>query len=76
MVEAIANDTDQLMTSVDNFQTHSLVVTPVPLLCAAFHLHMVVGSQGQTLQTTTGSNQTGNHKVLEGQLIKESLQAA
>ena len=63
-------DPDQLTTRIDRPRVRPLVVTPVPLLRASFHLSCVIGSQRQTLQTTTSGHRPRGNEVVQGQTIE------
>ena len=70
MVQTGTNDPHQLTTRIDRLRVRPLVVAPVPLLRALFHLSRVVGRQGQTLETMTSSHRPGRDEVVQGQTIK------
>ena len=70
MVQTGTNDPHQLMTCINRLGVRPLVVAPVPLLRASLHLSCVVGSQGQTLETTTSSHRPRRDEVVQGQTIK------
>ena len=72
MVQTSTNDSHQLTTRIDRLRIWPLVVAPVPLLHASFHLSHVIGSQGQTLKTTTSGHGTRGDKVVQGQTIEGS----
>ena len=48
---------------------------PVPLLRTTFHLCRIVGSQGQTLETTASSYGPAGDEVVQGQPVKGVLRA-
>ena len=61
MVQPRTHYPNQLVTDVDCLRVRPLVVTPVPLLRASFHLSRVVGRQGQMLETMmSGHRPRGN----------------
>ena len=70
MVQPGTNDPDQLATGIDGLRVRPLVVTPVPLLRAAFHLRCIVGSQGQALEATTSGHRPRGDEVVQGQTIE------
>ena len=70
MIKASSNDTDQLTTSVNRPRVWPLVIAPVPLLCASFHLSHIVGSQRQMLQMTTSGHGTRRDEVVQQQGIE------
>ena len=70
MIETGSNDTDQLMTSVNCPQVWPLVVAPVPLLCASFHLSCIVGRQGQTLQTMMSCHRARRNEVVQEKRVE------
>ena len=70
MVQPSTHDPHQLTTHINRLRVWPLVITPVPLLCASFHLSCVVGRQGQTLETTTSSHRPRGDEVIQGQTIK------
>ena len=70
MVQTSTNDPHQLTTCLDRHRVWPLVIMPVPLLCASFHLSRIVGRQGQTLETTTSSHRPRGDEVIQGQTIK------
>ena len=70
MVQPSTNDPDQLTTRIDHLRIWPLVITPVPLLCTTLHLCRIVGSQGQTLETTTSSHWPGSDEVVQRQTIE------
>ena len=70
MVQTHTNDPHQLMTCIDHLQVRPLVVAPIPLLHATFHLQCVVGSQGQALETMMSGHRTRRDKVVQRQAIE------
>ena len=70
MIKTGPNDTDQLSTSVDRPRVWPLVVASVPLLRASLHLSRVIGSQGQTLQTTMSGHRPRGDEVIQRQAIE------
>ena len=70
MVQTGTNDPHQLPTSINHLRVRPLVVVPVPLLRASLHLSHVVGSQGQTLKTTTSGHRPRGNEVVQGQTIE------
>ena len=58
---------------VNNFQTCTLVVVPIPLLCAAFHLCSIVGCQGQVLGMTASRTGSRSDEILEGESVEGPL---
>ena len=58
---------------VNNFQTGPLVVAPIPLLCAAFHLCSIVGHQGQALGMMASHNGSRSDETLEGESVEGPL---
>ena len=70
MVQSSTNDPHQLTTRIDRLGVWPLVVMPVPLLRASFHLSRVVGSQGQMLETTTSSHRPRRDEVVQGQPVE------
>ena len=70
MIKAGPDNTNQLTTNVDHRGVWPLVVMPVPLLCALFHLSCIVGRQGQTLQPMMSGHRTRRNEVVQGQTIK------
>ena len=56
MIKTSTNDTDQLLTSVNDFQPWTLVVTLVPFLGAMTHLSGIVGSEGNMLEMAMSGN--------------------
>ena len=73
MVQTGTNNTDQLTTSVYRHQRRPLLIMPVLLLHTVFHLCHIVGSQGQTLETTTSGHGSTGDEVIQGQPIKGPL---
>ena len=47
----------------------------IPLLRATLHLRHIVGSKGQTLETTTSSHGTGRDEVIQQQHVEGSESA-
>ena len=74
VVQPCPHHSDQLMTGVDNFWPRPLVVMPVPLLHAAFHLRHIVRHQGQMLETMTSSDQSQSDEILERECVEGPLQ--
>ena len=72
MIKASSDNTDQLTTCVDRPRVWPLVIVPIPLLCTAFHLCHVVGSQGQMLKTTTSGHGTQRDEIVKGETIEGS----
>ena len=70
MVDPHPDDTNQLTTSVNCPWVWLLVVMPIPLLHALFHLRRIVGSQGQTLQMTMSDHGTSRDKVVQGKRVE------
>ena len=70
MVDPRPNDADQLLTNVDHLQTQTLIVPTIPLLRAVFHLHHVVGCQGQSLEATTSSYSPRGDEVVQRQRVE------
>ena len=70
MVQTGTNDPHQLTTRIDRLGVRPLVVAFVPLLRAPPHLCCVVGSQGQTLQSTTSGHRPRGNEVVQGQTIE------
>ena len=70
MVQSRTNNPDQLTTRVDRLRVRPLVVAPVPLLRALFHLRRVVGSQGQMLETTMSSHRPRRDEVVQRQTVE------
>ena len=70
MVDPGANDPDQLMTNVDRLRARTLIVPTIPLLRAAFHLHCIVGRQGQPLEVAMSSYSPRRDEVVQQQCVK------
>ena len=70
MVQPSTHDPHQLTTRINRLRVWPLVITPVPLLRASFHLSRIVGRQGQMLETTTSSHRPRGDEVIQGQTIK------
>ena len=70
MVQSSTNNPYQLTTRINHLGVRPLVVAPVPLLCASLHLSRVVGSQGQTLETTTSGHQSRRDEIIQRQTIE------
>ena len=75
MIKAGPDDTNQLTTSVNRPRVWPLVVVPVPLLRASFHLSRIVGSQGQTLEMMTSSHRPRRDNVVQRQAIEGTERA-
>ena len=75
MVQTGTNNPHQLTTRINRQRIQPLVVASVPLLRATFHLHRIVGSQGQVLETTTSSHRPRGDEVVQGQPIEGLLRA-
>ena len=56
MIKTGTNDTDQLSTSVNDFQPWTLVIMLVPFLGAMTHLSGIVGSEGNMLEMAMSGN--------------------
>ena len=76
MVDSCPHNPDQLTGDIDCLQAGTLVVPPVPLLRAAFHLHRVVRCQGQLLEATTSSDRPRGNEIVQGQRVEGSESAA
>ena len=70
MVNPGADHTDQLLTDVNCLRRSTLIIPPIPLLRAAFHLCRIVGRQGESLEATTSSYGTSRDEVVQGERIK------
>ena len=76
MVDPGPHNTDQLPGNVDRLRRSTLVVPPVLLLCAAFHLRHIVGRQGQPLEAATSSDGPQGDEVIERKRIHGTERAA
>ena len=70
MVQTGTNDPDQLTTCIDCLRVWPLAIAPVPFLCASFHLHHIVRSQGQTLETMMSGHRPRGNEVVQRQTIE------
>ena len=72
MIKTGPGNANQLTTSVNCPRVWPLVIAPVPLLCALFHLSRIVGCQGQTLETTMSGHRTRGDEVVQQQRIERT----
>ena len=70
MIDPSPDNADQLLTHVDCLRARTLIVPTIPLLCAAFHLHHIVGRQGKTLEMTSSSHGTRGDEVVQQQRVE------
>ena len=66
MIQTSPDHAYQLSTKVDGLHTSPLVIPAIPFLGTPLHLGSVVGSKGDTFETTTSSDQSRRNEVLEG----------
>ena len=58
------------MRDVNRLQAGTLIIPTIPLLCAAFHLHHIVGRQGKTLEAVASGDGTRGDEVVQRKRIE------
>ena len=64
------DNADQLSTHIDRLRTQTLIVPMIPFLRAVFHLHCIIGRQGQTLEATTSCDGARGDEIVQRQSVE------